>query len=57
MTYCQKTRYANDDKYREHKKFIMRKYINEKRQRERIKRMEMEDENSNETDNVIGEVV
>jgi len=57
MTYCQKTRYANDDKYREHKKIIMRKYINEKRQRERIKRMEMEDENSNETGNVIGEVV
>jgi len=35
----------------------MRKYINEKRQMERLKKMEMEGENCNETDNVISEVV
>ena len=57
MAYSQKTRYANDEKYREHKKTLMRKYINEKRQKERLKKMEMENENSNETDNVISEVV
>lgn len=35
MVYCQKTRYANDETYREHKKKIMRRYINEKREKER----------------------
>lgn len=57
MAYCQKTRYANDEKYREQKKTLMRKYINEKRQKERLRKMELENENSNETDNVISEVV
>jgi len=57
MTYSQKTRYANDETYREHKKSLMRKYINEKRQKERLRKMELENENSNETDNVISEVV